>query len=433
MRVIPLSFAKTGKKMTEFEKEMIASMLQENPRDCPLHSAIDTLDRYQQVIGGLVEKSKAMQKDYEEAVRYADDQIEQLEREKAKLERELRQYKAIRVSAVRQKDGFLMYNFKYAYTQDSIFAATMHVSADRPQFINDEQKDLTRLESVAYRISMHLRDLFTYEEALSLLISRIKDLGYDNDVAIEIEDRFYGFVEKTQGRLRIEKSENSCQIAFGNIVLPKVYHTLNNVPNGNSEEIAMGYAIEHCWRLEDEADKIAEKIALETYPVTEEEKDMEVRLQAVTEEQPVTEEDDHRSPEQAWENFKNGIKAMQKLCRDLVKTQNSNEVPLYRFPIYPSSVPSWNCYEVAWGEEDDERDFGDGKPTKKDIIQHPESVFLISFKFVDPSGNWPDKIVEAVFNSGRWEAEVREGIYSYKDSTPFKLSKGEDYWLEGQK
>lgn len=41
--------------MTEFERQMIEAILNENPRDCPLHSLQSTLERYQQVIARLYE------------------------------------------------------------------------------------------------------------------------------------------------------------------------------------------------------------------------------------------------------------------------------------------------------------------------------------------------------------------------------------------
>jgi len=45
--------------MTPLEKQMVEAILNENPRDCPLHQVQRTLERYQQVIAHLYNELKA--------------------------------------------------------------------------------------------------------------------------------------------------------------------------------------------------------------------------------------------------------------------------------------------------------------------------------------------------------------------------------------
>jgi len=128
---------------------------------------------------------------------------------------------------------------------------------------------------------------------------------------------------------------------------------------------------------------------------------------------------------QAWSNFTNGIKTIQKYSRMAVKKYNTlldgQGMHEYIFPLGISQKPKWLSWTTSNGEEEHLNTDGEGKPKKSDIFENHTSCFFIYLAFLDYSTN-EELEVCAVFNEGRWESAIQMGSDTYKFQEGYFLS-----------
>tara|TARA_R100000406_G_scaffold6509_1_gene4242 strand:- start:590 stop:1471 length:882 start_codon:yes stop_codon:yes gene_type:complete len=106
------------------------------------------------------------------------------------------------------------------------------------------------------------------------------------------------------------------------------------------------------------------------------------------------------TPEKAWENFKQGIKAMQNRC--LMAAMKYRECGGERgVPVYPSSKPVWQCWSAHHGDDNDWFG-GEGKPSKDDILDHFQGLILMRLVFKHPEYESETELLVG-FNEGEWE------------------------------
>ena len=126
--------------------------------------------------------------------------------------------------------------------------------------------------------------------------------------------------------------------------------------------------------------------------------------------------------EQAWNNFTKGIKTIQRYAYRAVLEYNSLVDEFYRFPLGRTQKPKWMGWSSSHGEDEYKNDYGEGKPTKANILENHTGCIFISLAFIDYNNYDSDLEISVVFNEGRWEATIRIG-----NTLEFKYQ--DDYWL----
>ena len=122
--------------------------------------------------------------------------------------------------------------------------------------------------------------------------------------------------------------------------------------------------------------------------------------------------------EQAWNNFTKGIKTIQRYAYRAVIEYNSLVDEDYRFPLGRTQKPKWMGWSSSHGEDEYKNDYGEGKPTKSDILEHFTGCIFIDWAFIDYNNYDADLEISVVFNVGQWESTIRIGNtleFKYQD------------------